>query len=93
VKAIVAKSMERIHAANLVNFGILPLFFRDPADYDKIDQGDEIEIVDVKRRLENNESLMLLDRTKNLEIALVYSLSRRQKDIIYEGGLLSYTVK
>ena len=44
VKAVLAKSFERIHAANLVNFGILPLTFADPADYDRVDQGDELEI-------------------------------------------------
>jgi predicted aconitate hydratase len=93
VKAIVAKSMERIHAANLVNFGILPLFFRDPTDYDRVGQGDEIEIPDVKKALEAGRDLTLTDKTKNLEIALSYNLSQRQKDIIYEGGLLSYTVK
>jgi aconitate hydratase len=93
VKAIIAKSVERIHAANLVNFGIISLTFKDMADYDKIGQGDEIEIADIKTKLQNNESVILLDKTKNLKIELTYNLSQRQKDILYEGGLLSYTVK
>ncbi len=93
VKAIVAKSVERIHAANLVNFGIISLSFKNTADYDKIDQGDEIEIPDVKKKLQNNEPIILIDKTKNLKIELGYSLSQRQKDILFEGGLLSYTVK
>jgi aconitate hydratase len=92
VKAVVAKSVERIHAANLVNFGIVPLSFTDPADYDKIDQRDEIELPDLKKRLENDEALILVDKTKDLEITLTHSLGRRQKDIIYAGGLLPYTV-
>jgi predicted aconitate hydratase len=93
VKAIIAKSVERIHAANLVNFGIISLSFKNMDDYDRIDQGDEIEIPDIKKRLHNNEPIILVDKTKNLKIELGYNLSQRQKDILYEGGLLSYTVK
>ena len=93
VKAIIAKSVERIHAANLVNFGIISLSFKNIADYDKIEQGDEIEIPDIKKKLQNNEPVILVDKTKNLKIELAYNLSQRQKDILYEGGLLSYTVK
>ena len=93
VKAVVAKSVERIHAANLVNFGILPLTFVDAADYEKVDQGDEVEIPRVRETLDAGEPLVLVDKTKGLEIALAYSLSRRQKDIVYAGGLLAYTVK
>jgi aconitate hydratase len=93
VKAIIAKSVERIHAANLVNFGIISLSFKNMADYDKIEQSDEIEIPRIKERLQNNEPVILVDKTKNLKIELDYHLSQRQKDILYEGGLLSYTVK
>jgi aconitate hydratase len=93
VKAIIAKSVERIHAANLVNFGIISLSFKNMADYDKIAQGDEIELPDLKKRLQNNEPVVLVDKTKTLEIELGYSLSQRQKDILFAGGLLPYTVK
>jgi aconitate hydratase len=93
VKAVVAKSIERIHAANLVNFGIIPFSFKDMADYDKIAQGDEIEIPDIKEKLQNNEAVILVDKTQNLEIELIYNLSQRQKSILFEGGLLPYTVK
>ena len=93
VKAIIAKSVERIHAANLVNFGIISLSFKNMTDYDKIAQGDEIEIPDIKKKLQNNEPVILVNKTKNLQIELTYNLSQRQKDILYEGGLLSYTVK
>ena len=78
VKAIIAKSVERIHAANLVNFGIISLSFKNMADYDKIEQGDEIEIPDIKKKLQNNEPVILVDKTKNLKIELTYSLSQRQ---------------
>ena len=63
------------------------------ADYDKIAQGDEIEIPDLKKKLQKNEPVTLVDKTKNLQIELDYSLSQRQKDILYAGGLLPYTVK
>jgi len=92
VKAVVAKSVERIHATNLVNFGILPLFFSDPADYDRLEQGDELELVDLRQKLESDGPVTLLDKTRGLEISLKHSLGRRQKDIIYSGGLLPYTV-
>ena len=93
VKAIIAKSVERIHAANLVNFGIISLSFKNMADYDKLSQGDEIEIPDLKKKLQNNEPVILVNKTKNLKIELTYNLSQRQKDILFEGGLLPYTVK
>jgi aconitate hydratase len=93
VKAIIAKSVERIHAANLVNFGIISLSFKNAADYDKLEQGDAIEIPDLKRKLQNNEPVVLVDKTKNLSIELSYNLSKRQTDILFEGGLLPYTVK
>jgi aconitate hydratase len=93
VKAIIAKSVERIHAANLVNFGIISLSFKNMTDYDKIAQGDEIEIPDLKKKLENNEPVILLDNTKGLKMELTYNLSQRQKEILFEGGLLPYTVK
>lgn len=93
VKAIVAKSVERIHAANLVNFGIISLSFKNMMDYEKIEQGDEIEIPEIKKKLQNNEPVILIDKTKKLKIELGYNLSQRQKDILFAGGLLPYTVK
>jgi aconitate hydratase len=93
VKAIIAKSVERIHAANLVNFGIVCLSFKNQADYDKLEQGDDIEISDIKKKLKGNQPVVLKNKTKGIEIELEYSYSQRQKDILFEGGLLKYTVK
>jgi aconitate hydratase len=93
VKAIAAKSVERIHAANLINFGIISLSFKNMADYDKLSQGDEIEIPDIKKKLQNSQPIILVNKTKKLEIELGYNLSQRQKDILFAGGLLPYTVK
>jgi aconitate hydratase len=93
VKAVVAKSIERIHAANLVNFGILPLTFADPADYDLLAQGDEVELPGVAARLERGQPLSLVDDTKGVTMTLRHDLSPRQRDIILAGGLLAYTVR
>jgi aconitate hydratase len=93
VKAVIAKSVERIHAANLVNFGIISLSFKNTADYDKLNQGDEIEIPKIKKKLQNSEPIILTNKTKNLQIELGYNLSQRQKEILFAGGLLPYTAK
>jgi aconitate hydratase len=93
VKAVVAKSIERIHEANLVNFGILPLTFADSGDYDLVAQGDEVELPDVAARLERGEPLTLVDKTRGATLTLRHDLSARQLEIIRAGGLLSYTVR
>ena len=91
VKAVVAKSFERIHSANLINFGILPLTFKNEADYEKIDQLDVLEIPNVKALIEKLQPLVLVNKTKNIEIPLEYHFSERQKGILLTGGLLNYT--
>lgn len=91
VKAVVAKSFARIHAANLVNSGILPLTFADPADYDKIAQGDDLSIPDLRRKITAGEDLILLDKTTGDAIPLVARFSPRQKAILLAGGLLNAT--
>ena len=91
IKAVIAKSFARIHCANLINAGILPLTFKNADDYDKITQGDELEIKNVKENIENNQQLVLTNITKNEEYELFYEFSERQKDMILDGGLLNYT--
>ncbi len=94
VKAVIAKSIERIHQANLVNFGIAPLLFENPADYDLIEQGDELEIPDIRKAVESGaEDVVAKDVTKNKEFKLKLYLTDRQRKIILEGGLLPYTAK
>ncbi len=85
VKAIVAKSFARIHMANLVNFGILPLTFADKKDYEKIDMGDQLEL-DVG---ELKENLKLVNKTKGTEIPVNLNLSRVEKEQVLAGGKLS----
>jgi aconitate hydratase len=89
VKAVIAKSFERIHSANLINFGILPLTFANEADYDKISQGDELELANVRQIVGSNGKLKVRDKTKNLEFEVKYDLSDRQRDIVLAGGMLA----
>jgi len=91
VKAVIAKSFERIHAANLINFGILPLTFANEADYDTVGAGDKVEIENIKTALAKGADLMLEDTTNGKTVTLKYSLSARQRDILFAGGMLNYT--
>ena len=93
VKAIIAKSMERIHNANLINFGILPLNFKDEKDYDGIDQADELEIPEIKETLKTGKNLIVKNITKGTEFEATYDLSDRQKEILLAGGTLSFIKK
>jgi aconitate hydratase len=91
IKAVIAKSFERIHAANLINFGILPLTFANEVDYDMIGANDEIEIGGVRTALEHGADLSLTDATNGKTAPLKYSLSPRQREILLAGGMLNYT--
>ncbi|MDR2719586.1 MAG: aconitate hydratase [Nitrososphaerota archaeon] len=85
IKAVITKSFARIHMANLINFGILPLTFTNKQDYDNIDQGDILE-------LETNdlaENLTLKNKTKNTEIKVNLNLSKQEKEQIKAGGKLA----
>jgi len=89
VKAVLARSFERIHSDNLVNFGILPLTFINDEDYDKIEQGDRLEIPDARHALERGEPMTIRNATRHQEYQVAYSLTRRQREIILAGGSLS----
>ncbi len=92
IKLILAKSFARIHRDNLVNFGILPLTFLDLNDFEKVKQGDELEIKGIKQYLEGtNKKIKLLNKTRSLEIILLHDLSPREKEIVIAGGKLNYT--
>ncbi len=92
IKAVITKSFARIHAANLINAGIMPLTFQNPEDYDKIDQGDQLVLSDVFSGLDSGE-IFLKNETKGITIPLVASFTERQKDILKAGDLLQYTKK
>ncbi len=92
IRAVITKSFARIHMANLVNFGIAPLTFENETDYDKIDEGDLLEIASLGDAVRDSDRVMLKNVTKGIEIPLVISLSERQRAILLNGGLLRYTV-
>ncbi|MDR3313232.1 MAG: aconitate hydratase [Oscillospiraceae bacterium] len=91
IKAVVTKSFARIHAANLVNAGILPLTFADAADYEKIETGDSLAIENIRAAMQTAAPVTLKNSTKGESYALEYSLSERQRAILLAGGLLDYT--
>lgn len=87
VKAVIVKSFARIHRANLVNFGILPLTFANESDYDKIDQGDKLSL---DTQSLSPDVLTLVNETKGLEIPVRHELSEMDKDVVKAGGKLGY---
>lgn len=88
VKAIVAKSFARIHRSNLINMGILPLVFKDPADYDKLKEGETISMKDLKASVKSGEFTLTAGGE---DIPLVGDFSEREKAMLLEGGYLNYT--
>lgn len=90
VRAVIAKSFARIHVANLINVGILPLTFEDPADYDKLTQGDELYLSNIFSGMDSGR-ITLTNETTGKKIQLCCSFTERQKAILKAGGLLQYT--
>jgi aconitate hydratase len=89
VRAVIAKSLERIHAANLINFGILPLTFARENDYDAVDQGDDLEIAGIRKAILDGGNLLVQNKTKGTTFEASCLLSTRQKQIILAGGALN----
>ena len=87
IKAVIAKSFARIHAANLVNAGILPLIFENPDDYDEIEQGDVLRLDNVRAALGDDRIIL---HAGNKDIQLRMELAERQKEVLLAGGLLDY---
>ena len=93
IKAVIVKSFARIHCANLINAGIIPMTFKNPADYDLIEQGDELVLKGIREKIKNGEDIVIVNHTKGVEIPLDVDLTKRQREIILCGGLLDYTIK
>jgi aconitate hydratase len=95
VKAVIAVSIERIHMANLFNFGIIPFMFANSEDLSKIDQDDRLEIPDLRAAISQAKSnggiVMLHNRTKAIDIPLKADFTERQISLLLAGGLLNYT--
>ena len=91
IKTVIVKSFARIHKANLVNAGILPLTFANEADYDKISAGDELCLDNLREAVKSGNTVTLKDKTSGIEAILNIELSEREREVILEGGLLDYT--
>jgi len=90
VQAVITKSFSRIHHANLINAGILPVVFRDGADFDTIEQGDYIVFSGVRKGVESGDPLVAVNTTKGLTYTLVPKLSERERKALLAGGMLNY---
>lgn len=90
VKAVLAKSFARIHWANLVNFGILPLTFENEADYDRFNQGDKLELPSVRSELKSGKPITVRNTTKNFEVKMTNPFTERQVELLLAGGLLNH---
>jgi len=89
VRIIIAKSIERICKANLINFGLVPFEFENKSDYEKISQNDEIEILNIKNLLDKKEKVIMKNKTKNIDIVLKYDLTDEDIKNILAGGILN----
>ena len=90
IRCVIAKSFARIHVANLITAGILPLTFKDPADYDLLQQGDKLHLSNILEGMRVGK-MNLTNESTGTEISLVCDLTQRQMDIVTAGGLLNYT--
>ena len=91
VKGVIAKSFARIHMANLINSGIIPMVFENEGDYDKIDVEDELVIEGVIGQIKNGDTIKIANKTKGTEFNIKTSFSDRQVEMILAGGLINYT--
>jgi aconitate hydratase len=91
IKAILTKSYARIHRSNLINFGVLPLTFRDPDEFLKIQQGDSLRITNLRKGLEVDGLLVIENETQKRSFEVLHGLNQREIEILLAGGLLNYT--
>lgn len=91
VKAVLVKSFARIHRANLINAGIIPLTFANASDYDKFNLGDQLELPNVKQEIMDGKNITVVNKTNGETVEAVCELTDRTKAIIIAGGLLDYT--
>jgi len=90
VRAVIAKSIERIHKANLINFCIIPIEFAEPADYDKIKPDDRLQIDDLLEAIKGSSEVKIIDKTGSFEFIGKLILSAREREILLSVGLLNY---
>jgi len=93
VRVVIAKSIERIHKANLINFCIVPIEFADPADYDRIERDDELRIDNLLEAVQSADEIRIVKADGSYEFVGRLELSGRDREILLAAGLLSYTRK
>ena len=91
IKAVIAKSFARIHIANLINFGIVPMTLANEADYDKLSEGDELYIENFKEAIKTSDRAVLVDSKNGARVELLLNFTARQREILLAGGTLNYT--
>jgi len=91
IKGVIAKSFARIHMANLINSGIIPMTFESEKDHDEIEQGDELVINNVLEQIKSGDTVIIKNKSKNKDMKLKINFSRRQRSMLLAGGLLNYT--
>lgn len=93
LKGAIVKSFARIHRANLINFGILPLMFVDEQHYNAVDQGDYLRIERVAEQIRGGQLVVVSNITKRTAFVVSHDLTPREVDIVLAGGMLNYTIK
>lgn len=93
LRAVIAKNFARIHWQNLVNFGILPLTFKNPADWDNVAQGDILAIRDIRQAVQTAKTLTVVNETKDRSITVEHALSKRQVEMVLQGSLIKVVRK
>jgi aconitate hydratase len=93
VRVVIAKTIERIHKANLINFCIVSIEFANPADYDKIEQGDELRIDGLLEAIKSSDTVEIAKADGSFEFTGRLELSERDREILLSAGLLNYTRK
>ena len=93
VRAVVAKGIERIHKANLINFCIVPMEFAEPADYDKIKPDDRLHIDNLLEAIKDSDKVKIGNKTNSFEFVGRLKLCDRDREILLSAGLLNYTRK
>ncbi|MDW7972912.1 MAG: aconitate hydratase, partial [Thermodesulfovibrio sp.] len=90
IKAVIAKSFARIHRANLINFGILPLIFENPDHYEQLSQGHIIKITNLIDAVKGNQRYMVFNLSNNTSFEVYSNLNEKERELVLSGGLLPY---
>jgi len=93
IKAVIAKSFARIHRANLINFGIMPLTFTNPEDYEKVERGDILKLNGLIEAIREKQEYEVINLSKNNSFKVYSNLNERERELLLSGGLLPYVRK